>query len=147
MSVFTVGLCSESEELSGNKCSSTSNGHSCTFFISCGTQRQPLLTQDSRIAVRAAKSRRSDFLVLWYVLRFFLLTVKIERTEYGWAWMLSLSGRIWPWQPVISTLFIWLPVTLTLSLYFPDKICDQISDAVLDAHLKQDPDAKVACGK
>lgn len=28
-----------------------------------------------------------------------------------------------------------------------DKICDQISDAVLDAHLKQDPDAKVACGK
>uniref|UniRef100_A0A8C5HXT7 S-adenosylmethionine synthase n=1 Tax=Gouania willdenowi TaxID=441366 RepID=A0A8C5HXT7_GOUWI len=25
------------------------------------------------------------------------------------------------------------------------KICDQISDAVLDAHLKQDPDAKVAC--
>lgn len=30
---------------------------------------------------------------------------------------------------------------------FTDKICDQISDAVLDAHLKQDPDAKVACGK
>lgn len=28
-----------------------------------------------------------------------------------------------------------------------DKICDQISDAVLDAHLKQDPNAKVACGK
>lgn len=28
-----------------------------------------------------------------------------------------------------------------------DKICDQISDAVLDAHLKQDPDAKVACGE
>merc|ERR1711997_1015753 len=27
----------------------------------------------------------------------------------------------------------------------PDKICDQISDAVLDAHLAQDPDAKVAC--
>ncbi|CAL8310234.1 unnamed protein product [Boreogadus saida] len=27
----------------------------------------------------------------------------------------------------------------------PDKICDQISDAVLDAHLKQDPDAKVGC--
>uniref|UniRef100_A0AAZ3Q941 S-adenosylmethionine synthase n=1 Tax=Oncorhynchus tshawytscha TaxID=74940 RepID=A0AAZ3Q941_ONCTS len=26
-----------------------------------------------------------------------------------------------------------------------DKICDQISDAVLDAHLKQDPNAKVAC--
>ena len=26
-----------------------------------------------------------------------------------------------------------------------DKICDQVSDAVLDAHLKQDPEAKVAC--
>ena len=27
----------------------------------------------------------------------------------------------------------------------PDKLCDQISDAVLDAHLQQDPKAKVAC--
>ncbi|VDM39289.1 unnamed protein product [Toxocara canis] len=27
----------------------------------------------------------------------------------------------------------------------PDKMCDQISDAVLDAHLAQDPEAKVAC--
>lgn len=27
-----------------------------------------------------------------------------------------------------------------------DKICDQVSDAVLDAHLRQDPNAKVACG-
>ncbi|CAL1293477.1 unnamed protein product [Larinioides sclopetarius] len=27
----------------------------------------------------------------------------------------------------------------------PDKLCDQISDAILDAHLEQDPDAKVAC--
>ncbi|KAF1757149.1 hypothetical protein GCK72_013604 [Caenorhabditis remanei] len=27
----------------------------------------------------------------------------------------------------------------------PDKMCDQISDAVLDAHLSQDPHAKVAC--
>jgi S-adenosylmethionine synthetase len=27
----------------------------------------------------------------------------------------------------------------------PDKMCDQISDAVLDACLKQDPDSKVAC--
>ncbi len=31
----------------------------------------------------------------------------------------------------------------------PDKLCDQISDAILDAHLKQDPNARVAvetCG-
>lgn len=34
-----------------------------------------------------------------------------------------------------------------LMCYSTDKICDQISDAVLDAHLSQDPDAKVACGK
>lgn len=27
----------------------------------------------------------------------------------------------------------------------PDKMCDQISDAILDAHLTQDPNAKVAC--
>lgn len=27
----------------------------------------------------------------------------------------------------------------------PDKMCDQISDAILDAHLQQDPQAKVAC--
>ena len=27
----------------------------------------------------------------------------------------------------------------------PDKMCDQISDAVLDAHLSQDPNARVAC--
>jgi len=27
----------------------------------------------------------------------------------------------------------------------PDKICDQVSDAVLDAHLKEDCNAKVAC--
>ena len=27
----------------------------------------------------------------------------------------------------------------------PDKMCDQISDSVLDAILAQDPDARVAC--
>lgn len=27
----------------------------------------------------------------------------------------------------------------------PDKICDQISDAVLDAIVAQDPNARVAC--
>ena len=28
-----------------------------------------------------------------------------------------------------------------------DKMCDQISDAILDACLKGDPNSKVACGK
>ena len=27
----------------------------------------------------------------------------------------------------------------------PDKLCDQVSDAVLDACLNQDPNSKVAC--
>ena len=27
----------------------------------------------------------------------------------------------------------------------PDKICDQISDAVLDALMAQDPNSRVAC--
>ena len=27
----------------------------------------------------------------------------------------------------------------------PDKVCDQISDAVLDAHLSGDPNSRVAC--
>ena len=27
----------------------------------------------------------------------------------------------------------------------PDKVCDQISDAILDACLAQDPDSRVAC--
>ena len=26
----------------------------------------------------------------------------------------------------------------------PDKVCDQISDAILDAYLKEDPDSRVA---
>ena len=27
----------------------------------------------------------------------------------------------------------------------PDKMCDQISDAILDAIMKDDPDGRVAC--
>jgi S-adenosylmethionine synthetase len=34
-----------------------------------------------------------------------------------------------------------------LNNFYLDKICDQVSDAVLDACLAQDPNAKVACGK
>ena len=28
-----------------------------------------------------------------------------------------------------------------------DKLCDQVSDAILDACLEQDPNSKVACGE
>ncbi|XP_078201580.1 S-adenosylmethionine synthase isoform X3 [Callithrix jacchus] len=41
-----------------------------------------------------------------------------------------------------SGLRMHMPANQLIVLY---KICDQISDAVLDAHLKQDPNAKVAC--
>lgn len=30
--------------------------------------------------------------------------------------------------------------------FLTDKICDQLSDAILDACLEQDPSSKVACG-
>jgi len=33
----------------------------------------------------------------------------------------------------------------SVSMGHPDKVCDQISDAVLDAHLEQDPHSRVAC--
>lgn len=36
---------------------------------------------------------------------------------------------------------------MLMASFFADKMCDQISDAILDAHLAQDPNAKVACGK
>ena len=42
--------------------------------------------------------------------------------------------------------FIIFLLIIILYYYFLDKICDQVSDAVLDAHLKQDPNARVACG-
>lgn len=44
-------------------------------------------------------------------------------------------------------MLFFLPFDVLLQRIFLDKICDQISDAVLDAHLREDPDAKVACGE
>lgn len=47
------------------------------------------------------------------------------------------------------TLLYCCPIRIFLhtDFVFTDKMCDQISDAVLDAYLSQDPDSKVACGK
>lgn len=48
----------------------------------------------------------------------------------------------------VHNVCIWMCLSNTRVLFIlPDKMCDQISDAILDAHLKQDPNAKVACGK
>merc|ERR1712063_212807 len=44
-----------------------------------------------------------------------------------------------------STMSSFLFTSECVSEGHPDKICDQVSDAVLDACLKQDPDSKVAC--
>ncbi|CAG2183341.1 unnamed protein product, partial [Oppiella nova] len=35
--------------------------------------------------------------------------------------------------------------TKARALHVSNKMCDQISDAVLDAHLSQDPDSRIAC--
>merc|ERR1712226_508644 len=48
------------------------------------------------------------------------------------------------WQST-STDEVFLFTSESVGEGHPDKICDQISDAVLDAHLAQDPNAKVAC--
>ena len=39
----------------------------------------------------------------------------------------------------------WLFTSESVSDGHPDKICDQISDAFLDACLERDPEARVAC--
>lgn len=58
-------------------------------------------------------------------------------------------------DPIIVKLYIFSEVFRNQRFLFtsesvseghPDKMCDMISDAVLDAHLAQDPYAKVACG-
>ena len=33
----------------------------------------------------------------------------------------------------------------SVSMGHPDKVCDQISDAILDACLSEDPNSRVAC--
>lgn len=61
-------------------------------------------------------------------------------------------------QLYFSLCFHWLSVDtlassrqLSLSYFFfppiPDKLCDQVSDAMLDAHLAKDPNSKIACGE
>merc|ERR1712110_739974 len=47
--------------------------------------------------------------------------------------------------PAVVVMSSFLFTSECVSEGHPDKICDQVSDAVLDACLAQDPDAKVAC--
>ena len=41
--------------------------------------------------------------------------------------------------------FLWSILIGFVFSHVSDKMCDQISDAVLDAHLRGDPESKVAC--
>jgi len=56
-----------------------------------------------------------------------------------------MGVRFFPQHRCISTMSSFLYTSECVSEGHPDKICDQVSDAVLDACLKQDPDSKVAC--
>ncbi|KAI4363747.1 hypothetical protein MLD38_019923 [Melastoma candidum] len=58
------------------------------------------------------------------------------------------SPRSW-WNririPLLDIMETFLFTSESVNEGHPDKLCDQISDAVLDACLEQDPDSKVAC--
>ncbi len=43
---------------------------------------------------------------------------------------------------------MWTKILILSRLIFPitDKLCDQVSDAVLDACIREDPTSRVACG-
>lgn len=46
-------------------------------------------------------------------------------------------------EPNLSNTFLFSSEQVTGG--HPDKLCDYISDSILDAYLEKDPDAKVAC--
>ena len=48
-------------------------------------------------------------------------------------------------QKNAKTMNTYLFTSESVSEGHPDKVADQISDAILDEYLRQDPDAKVAC--
>ena len=48
-------------------------------------------------------------------------------------------------KPTFLTSPQWFFTSESVTEGHPDKVCDQISDAVLDAIIADDPDARVAC--
>ena len=54
-------------------------------------------------------------------------------------------GKVWWFELVLNLWKAFLFTSESVGEGHPDKICDCVSDAVLDAHLEQDPDARVAC--
>jgi S-adenosylmethionine synthetase len=63
--------------------------------------------------------------------------------------LLAGKGFFYQWRTRMSTTFMTSPSLMftseSVTEGHPDKICDQISDSVLDACLEQDPYSRVAC--
>lgn len=57
---------------------------------------------------------------------------------------LFASESVGEGHPGICLFFLILFNKLNVFIFFVDKMCDQISDAILDAYLTVDPNAKVA---
>lgn len=57
--------------------------------------------------------------------------------------IIPITKKLQPWVNQIMSHFLF--TSESVSIGHPDKIADQISDAVLDACLEVDPDSKVAC--
>ncbi len=72
-----------------------------------------------------------------------------EDTHYSIETIIVLCCVIFPLRKFFFTFFLY-PMTYiitseSVTAGHPDKLCDQISDSILDAYLKQDPLARVAC--
>ena len=62
------------------------------------------------------------------------------------AWPLLLKGHFFYREDqYLNRKGKWLFTSESVTEGHPDKLCDQISDAILDALLAEDPQARVAC--
>ncbi|KAK4388341.1 S-adenosylmethionine synthase 2 [Sesamum angolense] len=63
--------------------------------------------------------------------------------RWWWWWWWWAMHRVTPWK--LKEMETFLFTSESVNEGHPDKLCDQVSDAVLDACLAQDPESKVAC--
>ncbi|WZZ42724.1 hypothetical protein YC2023_038983 [Brassica napus] len=72
--------------------------------------------------------------------------VRVCRVSLLELWSL-LSRALWffSWMSSYRKMESFLFTSESVNEGHPDKLCDQISDAILDACLEQDPESKVAC--
>lgn len=82
-----------------------------------------------------------------YAIHFFEMYICVlEYTNVSRVCICAWLGNVIVRKSEISTRST-IMINVFAFFFFLDKMCDQISDAILDAHLQQDPDAKVACGE